>query len=393
MTTGTPDHYLQAANGTPIAVYGVTKLPIEINKHLYLYPTHIVDGITHDLILGKDFLTNYGGVINLRDGLLTLNAGGDVNDCSNQTIPSATAQQDICEVYAKRNITLQPRSEAIITQFQEYETKTGTYLFEPNSILNDDLQIQIEPAILDARKRNLVWKVTNPGMEPKELKIGAHLGCIMPLPPGEYPALNLVTKPTDKTKTYHFHMSSALNPSEQNALVRLLEEYRDIFSTSPRDLGRTNLAKHNIDTGNAAPIRKPPYRVSPSQRQEIDKHVREMLDKNVIKPSTSPWASPILLVKKPNGTNRFCIDFRGVNKITTKDSHPLPRIDDTLDALHGAKYFTTLDMLSGYWQVELTEEAKPKTAFITHQGLYECEVTLKEETFAEQTFAISRFFG
>ena len=99
-----------------------------------------------------------------------------------------------------------------------------------------------------------------------------------------------------------------------------------------------------------------------------------MLAKGIIEPSSSPWSSPVVLVKKKDGTIRFCIDYRKVNGVTVKDSYPLPRIDDCLDALSGSQWFCTLDLASGYWQVEMAEKDKEKTAFSTGSGLYQFNV-------------------
>ena len=96
--------------------------------------------------------------------------------------------------------------------------------------------------------------------------------------------------------------------------------------------------------------------------------VQQMLASDVIRPSNSPWASPVVMVRKKDGSLCFCVDFRQLNAATVKDAHPLPRIDDLLDALHGALWFSTLDLKSGYWQVPITERDKAKTAFRTSSG-------------------------
>ena len=99
-----------------------------------------------------------------------------------------------------------------------------------------------------------------------------------------------------------------------------------------------------------------------------------MLQRGIIRESTSPWSAPVVLVSKKDGSERFCIDYRALNKVKKRNNFPLPRIDSTLDSLSGTRYFSTMDLMSGYWQCELDEASKEKTAFITHRGLYEFEV-------------------
>ena len=151
----------------------------------------------------------------------------------------------------------------------------------------------------------------------------------------------------------------------------LFKKYRDIFAFPGDQLGRTSLVQHVIETGDASPIKQRPYRASPEIKKEIDRQVNDMLERGIIQESVSPWSSPVVLVKKKNGEFRFAIDFRRVNQVTRKDSFPMPLVSDTLDALSGTQYFTTLDLKSGYWQIEMHPASREKTAFCTSNGLYE----------------------
>ena len=164
---------------------------------------------------------------------------------------------------------------------------------------------------------------------------------------------------------------ASLTSEQQGDLRKLLGEYQDIFSKQGDPVSSTSLVEHEIHT-TGRPIRQPFRRQNPIIREIEQQQVKEMLRDGVIRPSSSPWASPVVMVKKKDGSMRFCVDFRQMNDATIKDAHPLPRIDDTLESLYGAQYFTTLDLKSGYWQVPITEEDKEKTAFRTSSGqLYE----------------------
>ena len=157
-------------------------------------------------------------------------------------------------------------------------------------------------------------------------------------------------------------------------MFSLLMEYSDIFASDTKDFGQTNKVCHKIFTGDAAPIRQQIRMIPPSRREETKKLVQEMLDQQVIQPSSSPWALPIVLVRKKDGSTRFCVDYRKVNTVTRKDAYQLPRIDDTLDTLAGSKWFSTLHLISGYWQVEIDDRDREKTAFTTPEGLFEFNV-------------------
>lgn len=126
-----------------------------------------------------------------------------------------------------------------------------------------------------------------------------------------------------------------------------------------------------IDTGDTQPVNTPPYKTGPAQRAVVEEHINAMLKDNICQPSNSPWASPIVIVPKPGGKTRFCIDFRKLNKITKKDVYPLPRIDTLLDCFVGKCFFTIMDMLCGYWNVRMHDNSRQKTAFASHMGLFE----------------------
>jgi hypothetical protein len=131
------------------------------------------------------------------------------------------------------------------------------------------------------------------------------------------------------------------------------------------------MAEHAIGTESAHPISCVPYRVSAPERRIIMEKIAEMLRQGIIRPSVSPWASPVVLVKKKSGDYRFCIDYRRLNAVTKRDVYPLPRMDDVFDRISGEKFFSSLDLMSGYWQVPAAEADRSKTAFITPDGLYE----------------------
>ena len=138
--------------------------------------------------------------------------------------------------------------------------------------------------------------------------------------------------------------------------------------------GRTEAVVHEIDTGSTRPIRCNPRKLSPKKIKIQQELVDKMLEEGQIEHSVSAWSAHTVLVTKKDGTTRFCVDYRRLNARTKKDAFPLPRIDDLLNSFSGQAWFSTLDLASGYWQVRLSEEATPKTAFATHSGLFQFAV-------------------
>ncbi|GFW93188.1 hypothetical protein TNCV_3333481 [Trichonephila clavipes] len=167
---------------------------------------------------------------------------------------------------------------------------------------------------------------------------------------------------------------TVLNEKERCPAGGLITEFQSLFSRTSEDFGRTKLTKHRIDTEKHPPIEQHPRCLPFAKQEEVQKLIKDMKNNEVIEPSSSPWASPIVLVRKKDGSTRFCVDYRRLNDVAKKDSYPLQRIDDTLDTLAGNTWFPTLDLKSGYWQVELHPDDKEKTAFTTGQGLWQFKV-------------------
>ena len=153
--------------------------------------------------------------------------------------------------------------------------------------------------------------------------------------------------------------------------AELLCSYEDVMSSNKMDLGSTNIVQHDIQTTTDEPIRQSAPRIPIHLQTEVKDHVDELVDNGIVSPSTSPWAAPIVTVPKPYGTLRLCVDYRKLNAVTVKNAFPLPRIDTALDNITGACYFSTLDLTSGYWHVELDNAARATSAFVTPFGLFE----------------------
>ena len=180
---------------------------------------------------------------------------------------------------------------------------------------------------------------------------------------------------------------NAWTADQQQAAKDLLVDSADVFSKSDLDLGKCNILKCNIKITDPQPF-KERYRRIPSHLYKEEKaHLQEMVEVGAIGRSFSPWASAVVLLRKKDGGLRFCIDLHRLNNRTVKDGYSLPQIEDALDCLHGAVWFSTLDLKSHYWQVELEEEAKPLTAFTMGPlGFWECECRPFGLTNAPATF-------
>ena len=162
--------------------------------------------------------------------------------------------------------------------------------------------------------------------------------------------------------------------AHRDQLLDMVTNFHEVFSLAEEERGETDWVQFEIDTGDAQPRKVPLRRMPLSVREEVARQVSKMQETGVIVPSKSPWSSPVVLVRKKDGTHRFCVDYRNLNAVTKPDSYPLPRMDDLLEHLGRCKFFSTLDLAAGYWQIKMHPESREKTAFATTQGLFEFQV-------------------
>ena len=152
----------------------------------------------------------------------------------------------------------------------------------------------------------------------------------------------------------------------------LLLEFHHVFSLEPNEIGCTDATKHVIELMKDEPFKERFHRIAPPLVDEVRQHIQEMLDGSAIRPSQSPWCNAVVLVRKKDGSLRFCIDFCHLNARTKKDAYPLPRMQETMESMVDARHFSCMDLKSGFWQVQMDEESRQYTAFtVGSMGVYE----------------------
>ena len=181
--------------------------------------------------------------------------------------------------------------------------------------------------------------------------------------------------------------SENLSQEELGQVNNLLTKWDEIFSKSTTDIGNTDLIQHEIKLTDDIPFRETYRRIPPAMFEEVRQHLHEMLESGAIRKSSSPYCSNVVLCRKSDGSLRFCIDLRKLNKKTIRDAYTIPRVNDAFDTLIGSRYFSKLDLRSGYWQVEIKEADKHKTAFtVGPLGFFECNRMAFGLTNAPATF-------
>ena len=384
---------IKTADGHTTPVIGFVQFDVTIGDQIYNCGASVVPNLAYPVVLGRGFLHKNGAVINVPSETVTFSSNNTVAFAGNSH-NSFTADVRVSNTYV-----IEGHCEAIIPAYLAKPVGPLVGLIESDRNLSDTYHlVAASTLVLPDNDNRVIFRLINPTDQPVLLHKGTSIGTfsalqktdqiVLPVSDPVVSTMENVCRAASHESASRFRClpSDNLTSMENRQLNLLLDQYTDIFAASSSDLGRTSIIRHKIDTGDARPIKQPPYRVSQTQKAEIENQIETMLSQEVIKVSTSPWSSPVVLVKKKDGTTRFCVDYRKLNAVTRKDSYPLPRIDDALDALSGSKYFSTIDLQSGYHQVAMDSDSIEKTAFISHAGLYEYNVMSFGLTNAPPTF-------
>ena len=376
---------LRAADGSLIQTNGQITLQFDSNGH-YFKQTFIVAKIQGiDGIIGMDFLYDYDGSVQIKKQTLKTSCGKLM--LYKQTT-NACARIQVAE-----SAVLKPNAETFIkgTIEQPCIKNETLSVAEPTGFLKSK-GCFIAKTLVDPNDEDCIMCILNLTDEAVKINQESIIGSLHKVDNIFQQQAETMTNANTIILPEHLrpliqNTSDRLNPTEKDKLRTLIGQYQDIFMQSNGQLGQTHIVQHEIKTGDTNPIKLPPRRIPIFKRQAVDQEIDKMLEQGIIEPSDSPWSAPICLVKKKDGSCRFCVDFRKLNAVTLKDAYPLPRIDDTLDSLSGSMYFSTLDLASGYWQIKMSDSSKTKTTFVTpHRGLYHFNVMPFGLTNAPATF-------
>ncbi len=313
--------------------------------------------------------------------------------------PLDTAQVPTVRVRLVQSVRILPHHCAAVDVRCDTNTwDAGLLLFERDPEIEEATGLEVEDVLLHPTKRGRAQIIlSNPSGYTQVVEEGLELGQVSPatvvqpaVSDDQEPVLpvalrdhlqgevNRVTlEPSEGSRLQRLANlvgEPSLPAEEKQALLDLLSENHQAFCIDDDERGETDLVQLHIHTGDAAPKKQPVRRMPFAVRREVARQLQAMQAAGVIEPSNSPWASPVVMVRKKDGTHRFCVDYRQVNAVTRADTFPLPRIDDLLDQLGDSKYFSTLDLASGYWQIRVHADSQEKTAFVTPQGLFEFRV-------------------
>ena len=380
---GQPLPRVNNASGRRMPVKGVVVLTVQVGEILRRVRFYVVASLSVPCILGCHFINAHVRGIFPQEQRVDLRDGGSISLLGRYDackIPTAdlVSHRSSDKVRIARTVLIPPRTEAHVMAVC---SMAGLCL------IIGDSKVRSSPVCLASGvcelRTNVPFKVRviNPSTRPSTLPKGMVIGHAE-FRPEQILALDLgdeVTpvendrpggpSPVEENDCWEDRVDLAhVSADERQDILRMLRPHREMWDGR---LGTVTATEHRIDlVPGARPIHSQPYRAGARAREIGRGEIEKMLSQGVIEPATSEWASPIVLVPKPDGSLRFCVDYRRLNAITVPDTYPLPRMDECIDSLGDAAIFTTLDCNSGYWQIPVRPEDRDKTTFTSHQGIF-----------------------
>jgi RNase H-like domain found in reverse transcriptase/Reverse transcriptase (RNA-dependent DNA polymerase)/Integrase zinc binding domain/Integrase core domain len=353
------------ASGRQLNISGYTSLQLVVGSLQTTIDVWVVQDLPVPFLLGTPFIQKFVDLIQPRERKVTLRDPETNDRCSVhlETSKSSDPQNRAASwVKAAAAVCVPPMTELSIRVRSE---RSGLSVIRLSPRHRSPVFLSNGLAELPVDEPCMVW-VANFSDNPVTLHRGQVIGVAE-----EPPSTCFVVPPIDplqsKDKAVRLEdIELEVSPTERKQVLKMLNKHERLWNGH---LGHIKNVQHHIPTV-GAPQRQAPYRCGLKTRDAVKDEIERMLRMEVIEPSTSEWAAPIVLIPKPDGSLRFCIDYRRLNEVTVKDSYPLPRMDDCLDSLGSATIFTTLDANSGYWQLDVAKDDRDKTTFTSHMGTF-----------------------
>jgi len=338
-----------AANGTPLELAGETEIWFDFEGcRVKVYG--VVSNRVYEIMLGQDFLTQNRATWDFSQSKIVMH-GQEFQLYAVETTGwcRRVILHDDTEIPAWSETTINGeqmyRNSNVPNHVNSGLWTTGNHTIEGS--------LQVARTLVNGDKDMIPVRVMNTTLQPILLKKGTLISeleetdSIVEETPDGMGGTSLLTEGVH-IQPIMDGVDNSVSPEDRVHLQALLGRYTDIFSQGEYDLGRTHVVEHYIDTGNNRPVRQSLRRQPPLYQNAIQEQTEQMLKAGIIRPTNSEWASNVVLVRKHDGSLRFCVDYRAVNDVSKKDSFPLPRIDQCLDSLSGSNWFSTFDLVSGY---------------------------------------------
>ena len=400
-----------AEAGQRMRTSGVADVLVQIGSEQFEWSIYVAP-IGDEILLGCDIIDDKDITINTRRGL---EVKGQWINCD-----VIRKEDKVARVILKETVTIPANSEVILPGRSVNSECLDTRFCSIEPVVQDERNLLVARCLVDPYqdtvpvrivnlekfpvkfKKNYLFGELHPvvqfekiadeefsypfsNMANRDVKLGYCEKGDMPVIPDDWNCFKVSSEesgsegskaeipklPDHLTELYEKSSEKLFNHEHKLKLAEVLLKNSDAFAKNKLDLGSCSVISHKIETAGAPPIRQPLRRTPQGFEGEEEKYLQEQLENGVVVPSKSSWASPVCLVRKKDGSVRWCIDFRRLNMVTLKDAYPLPKISMCLDCLSTASVFSVMDLQSGYWQLDLAPEDRPKTAFITKYGLFE----------------------